>query len=224
MGERVSASQLAKDMLWPYRKLLLIRRSLSGTQEERGIPWYEYSAFSPSRYCEKNLIVFTLVATHQQFILRHGNEIFSQAATVVRLRENDLTQLLGLLGVLNSSTACFWLRQVCHDKGNRGEGGGITSDGWERFHEFTGTKFGAVSGSARTSSRIRPRFGFFGAAAKRRRAASGVCRRRTHAGTAGRGAGGKRARRGRGRLRSRKNWTGMCTGVTGCSMTRGWLG
>ena len=47
---------------------------------------------------------------------------------------------LALLGVLNSSTACFWLKQVCHDKGNRGEGGGITSSGWERFYEFTGTK------------------------------------------------------------------------------------
>ena len=24
---------------------------------------------------------------------------------------------LALLGVLNSSTACFWLKQVCHKKG-----------------------------------------------------------------------------------------------------------
>ena len=26
---------------------------------------------------------------------------------------------LALLGVLNSSAACFWLKQVSHDKGNR---------------------------------------------------------------------------------------------------------
>jgi predicted RNase H-like HicB family nuclease len=32
---------------------------------------------------------------------------------------------LRLVGVLNSSTACFWLRQVCHDKGGGGIGGGI---------------------------------------------------------------------------------------------------
>jgi hypothetical protein len=29
---------------------------------------------------------------------------------------------------------------VSHDKGIRGEGGGFTSDDWERFYEFTGTK------------------------------------------------------------------------------------
>src|SRR6266516_1057128 len=42
--------------------------------------------------------------------------------------------------LFNSSTACFWLKQVSHDKGIRGEGGGFTSDDWERFYEFTGTK------------------------------------------------------------------------------------
>jgi hypothetical protein len=46
---------------------------------------------------------------------------------------------LALLGVLNSSTACFWLKQNSHDKGIRGEGGGFTPTDWERFYEFTGT-------------------------------------------------------------------------------------
>jgi hypothetical protein len=46
---------------------------------------------------------------------------------------------LRLLGVLNSSTACFWLKQNSHDKGNGGYGGGIASTEWERFYEFTGT-------------------------------------------------------------------------------------
>ncbi len=45
-----------------------------------------------------------------------------------------------LLGVLNSSVACFWLKQVSHDKGNGGYGGGIADEEWERFFEFTGTK------------------------------------------------------------------------------------
>ena len=42
--------------------------------------------------------------------------------------------------MLNSSTACFWLKQVSHDKGNGGIGGGIADQEWERFFEFTGTK------------------------------------------------------------------------------------
>jgi len=36
--------------------------------------------------------------------------------------------------------ACFWLKQVSHDKGNGGYGGGIADQEWERFFEFTGTK------------------------------------------------------------------------------------
>jgi hypothetical protein len=53
---------------------------------------------------------------------------------------------LDLLGVLNSSTACFWLKQVSH---NKGEGGGarvdagyaaMGSEPWKDTYEFTGTK------------------------------------------------------------------------------------
>nr|MDT0663761.1 BREX-2 system adenine-specific DNA-methyltransferase PglX [Micromonospora sp. DSM 115978] len=47
---------------------------------------------------------------------------------------------LRLLGVLNSSTACFWLKQVSHNKGNEGYQSGIKTEMWERFYEFTGTK------------------------------------------------------------------------------------
>ena len=47
---------------------------------------------------------------------------------------------LALLGVLNSSTACFWLKQVSHDKGNRGGERSTARFAWENFYEFTGTK------------------------------------------------------------------------------------
>ncbi|ROR38152.1 BREX-2 system adenine-specific DNA-methyltransferase PglX [Kitasatospora cineracea] len=127
-------------ILWPVRKLLDIRKSLSGTQEERGLPWYEYSSFSPRRYSANELLVFALVATHQHFLIRRPETIYSQAATVLSLDPQSGVPSVGLLGVLNSSTACFWLKMVSHDKGIRGEGGGFTSDDWERFFEFTGTK------------------------------------------------------------------------------------
>jgi hypothetical protein len=126
--------------LWKSRTLLNARKSLSGTQEERGLPWYGYSSFSPDRYTAEESLVFTLVATHPHFLVRNSNEVYSQAATVVNLRKDVGVKPIHLLGLLNSSTACFWLKQVNHDKGIRGEGGGITSDDWERFFEFTGTK------------------------------------------------------------------------------------
>lgn len=127
-------------VLWKSRVLLNARKSLSGTQEERGLPWYGYSSFSPDRYTAEESLVFALVATHPHFLIRNSSEIYSQAATVVNLRKDVGVQPVHLLGLLNSSSACFWLKQVNHDKGIRGEGGGFTSDDWERFFEFTGTK------------------------------------------------------------------------------------
>ncbi|MFI2184262.1 BREX-2 system adenine-specific DNA-methyltransferase PglX [Streptomyces sioyaensis] len=135
----ISAS--TERFLWPNRLLLKLRRALSGTQEEQGLAWFEYSSFSPARYSATHLLSFAFVSTHTHFTLRRGNEAFIRSAPVIKLPDSaSEDEHLALLGVLNSSTACFWLKQVSHDKGNRGEGGGITSSGWERFYEFTGTK------------------------------------------------------------------------------------
>ncbi len=75
-------------------------------------------------------IAFAFVATHNHFVLDRGGKVFKQSAPVIKLpAEASEDDHLALLGVLNSSTACFWMKQVCHDKGNRGEGGGINKRG-----------------------------------------------------------------------------------------------
>ncbi|MFD9240619.1 BREX-2 system adenine-specific DNA-methyltransferase PglX [Streptomyces sp. NPDC059556] len=127
-------------ILWTTRKLLSMRKSLSGTQEERGLPWYEYSSFSPARYGADELLIFTLVATHQHFLIRRSREIYTQAATVLTLQQECNVSSVDLLGLLNSSVACFWLKQVSHGKGNGGVNEGLRGEKWEEFYEFTGTK------------------------------------------------------------------------------------
>ena len=47
---------------------------------------------------------------------------------------------LGLLGLLNSSTACFWMKQLFYNRGGGGIGGGLAAEEWEQFYEFDGTK------------------------------------------------------------------------------------
>ncbi|MFF1893982.1 BREX-2 system adenine-specific DNA-methyltransferase PglX [Streptomyces sp. NPDC058206] len=127
--------------LWPNRTLLKLRRALSGTQEEQGLTWYEYSSFSPGRYWAKWLISFPFVSTHNHFALRRNTEVFIRTAPVIMLpdgrRESDHLELLGLL---NSSTACFWLKQVSQGKGGSGLGRGLQDEDWEERYEFTGTK------------------------------------------------------------------------------------
>jgi hypothetical protein len=81
------------------------------------------------------------VATHNHFVLDRGGKVFNRSAPVIKLPEGaGEDDHLALLGVLNSSTACFWLKQVSQNKGNGGIGGGIGDEAWEPRYEFTGTK------------------------------------------------------------------------------------
>jgi hypothetical protein len=131
----------AERVLWKCRTSLKLRRALSGTQEEQGLEWFEYSSFSPRRYWADLLIAFAFVSTHNHFSLRRADEAFIRTAPVIKLPEGAGEDVhLELLGVLNSSAACFWLKQVSHDKGSQGVNEGFKSQEWERFYEFTGTK------------------------------------------------------------------------------------
>ncbi|MFJ9419134.1 BREX-2 system adenine-specific DNA-methyltransferase PglX [Streptomyces sp. NPDC101227] len=128
-------------LFWPYRALLRAGLTFGKTREARGMAWHEHIMLSWDRTEAPRLLAFAFVATHNHFVLDRGGKVFNRSAPVIKLPEGTgEDDHLALLGVLNSSTACFWLKQVSHDKGNRGEGGGITSSGWERFYEFTGTK------------------------------------------------------------------------------------
>lgn len=138
-AQTVSDAAVSK-LAWTNRAILRGRSAYGQSQLERGLKWFEYSMFFAHRYGGLTL-AFACVATHNHFVLDRGGKVFNRHAPVIKLPEGaSEDEHLELLGVLNSSTAGFWLKQVSHDKGNRGEGGGITSAGWERFYEFTGTK------------------------------------------------------------------------------------
>jgi hypothetical protein len=62
-------------------------------------------------------------------------------APVIRLPGKATEEAhLHLLGLLNSSAACFWMKQVFHCKGGQGINEGAKAELWERFTEFDGTK------------------------------------------------------------------------------------
>ncbi len=126
--------------LWPLKPILSSRVAYGSTQLGRGLTWFEYSMFFANRYRTSLSITFAFVATHNHFVLDRGGKVFNRSAPVIKLPESaSVEDHLRVLGVLNSSVACFWLKQNSHDKGIRGIGGGITSEDWERFYEYTGT-------------------------------------------------------------------------------------
>ena len=126
--------------LWTLKQVLKRRREPGGTHEEIGLTWFEWSRFQRERLQVPISLAFAFVSTHNQFVLERGRKVFKQSAPAIKLpvgaSERDH---LGLLGLLNSSVACFWLKQVFHDKGGGGINEGHRGDKWEFFYEFTST-------------------------------------------------------------------------------------
>jgi len=128
------------NMLWTWRTPLANRSTFQGVMADAGLHWFDYMQHTPSAYTTPLSITFAFVATHNHFVLDRGGKVFNRSAPVIKLRKGaGEAEHLGLLGLLNSSTACFWMKQVFHHKGVGGIGGGIGDEGWEPRYEFTGT-------------------------------------------------------------------------------------
>jgi hypothetical protein len=87
-------------------------------------------------------IAFAFVATHNHFVLDRGGKVFNRSAPIIKLLSNATEEdHLALLGLLNSSTACFWMKQVFHNKGSTVDDKGArqTTVAFENFYELTGT-------------------------------------------------------------------------------------
>ncbi len=129
-------------LLWRYRTQLSDRVAYGHTQLERDLKWFEYSMFFEKRFRTPLSIVFAFVATHNHFVLDRDGKVFKQSAPVIKLpREASEVDHLGLLGLLNSSIGCFWMKQIFHDKGSTVDAHGArqTTVAFENFREFTAT-------------------------------------------------------------------------------------
>ena len=133
------------EVLWPWRTLLAGRSTFQGSMQDAGLEWWEYQQFTRRTYATRLSIAFAFVATHNHFVLDRGGKVFNRSAPVIKLPA-DATEddHYALLGVLNSSVACFWLKQNSH---NKGEGGGARveagyaarGEAFRESYEFTST-------------------------------------------------------------------------------------
>ncbi|MER0482656.1 BREX-2 system adenine-specific DNA-methyltransferase PglX [Streptomyces sp. Edi2] len=128
--------------MWPNRRVLQRRKRFGKFIDTiPAIQWYEYGELYREKLRTSRSIVFGFVATHNHFTLDRGGKVFKQSAPMIKLPETASEEdHLRILGLLNSSTACFWLKMMSHDKGSQGVNEGFKSQDWERFYEFTGTK------------------------------------------------------------------------------------
>jgi hypothetical protein len=99
-----------------------------------------------SAYRTSLSITFAEVTTHNHFVLDRGGKVFKQSAPVIKLQAGATEDKhLALLGLLNSSVGCFWLRQVAFPKGGDhvgSEGARVRKTLWDERFAFDGSKVG----------------------------------------------------------------------------------
>jgi hypothetical protein len=134
-------------LFWPLRQLLWCRNDFSGkSYKDMGRTYYEYHQFPTERYKTRGSIVFPFVSTHSSYVFDSGESLFNKTSPIIKLISNDRAH--GVVGLLNSSTASFWMKQVFF---NKGAGGGtrvksgrspLGDEAWESHYEHDGTKLG----------------------------------------------------------------------------------
>lgn len=103
---------------WPLRTGLSERQWFKKSQIQRGFAWFEFGHISKEKFASDLGIAYGEIATHNHFVLDRGGKVFKQTAPVIKLPAGSSEdEYLGLLGLLNSSVACYWLKQVCQKKG-----------------------------------------------------------------------------------------------------------
>ncbi|MEV4866554.1 BREX-2 system adenine-specific DNA-methyltransferase PglX [Streptomyces ossamyceticus] len=129
--------------VWPARRVLESRRTFQGEMADAGLDWWVYMQHTKSAYSTPLSIVFSFISTHNHFALDRGGQVFNQKSPVIKLRDDaSVEDHVRLIGLLNSSVACFWIKQACHNKGSTVDVNGARQSTipFEDFYEFTGAQ------------------------------------------------------------------------------------
>ena len=99
---------------WALRSILWGRSTFGGkSYREANRPWWDWHQFPRERARTNLSIAFAFVSTHNHFVLDRGGRVFNRTAPVIKLLEAaGVNDHLGLVGLLNSSTACFWMKNT----------------------------------------------------------------------------------------------------------------
>ncbi|AMB59187.1 BREX-2 system adenine-specific DNA-methyltransferase PglX [Microterricola viridarii] len=126
--------------LWGFRRVLQGTTGFGGeTRRDTGGDWWPWYRWVRERYVTPLSITFAEVAPLNHFVLDRGGKVFKQTAPVIKLPVGaSEEQHFELLGVLNSSTVGFWLKQVSQKKG------GDADTPWLRTYQYNSTKVAAI--------------------------------------------------------------------------------
>jgi hypothetical protein len=112
--------QSGQSYFWRYRSTVKANIGFGGkTRGESGEPHWTWYRWIPDRFRNPLSIVFSFVASHNHFVLDRGGKVFNRSSPVIKLPPGATEEEhFALLGILNSSIACFWMKQVFYPKGS----------------------------------------------------------------------------------------------------------
>ncbi|WP_105973301.1 BREX-2 system adenine-specific DNA-methyltransferase PglX [Streptomyces geranii] len=120
--------------LWTMRGIL---QAAPGAREpfQTG-PWWTWRRWSPG--ANRGLVItFAAMASHNHFAVASAERAYNRTAPVLRLSPaGGEDENIALLGVLNSSTVCFWLKQTGSTTGSDGPGVSSPGEEWARTYRF----------------------------------------------------------------------------------------
>ncbi|HEY0983597.1 BREX-2 system adenine-specific DNA-methyltransferase PglX [Schlesneria sp.] len=133
--------------LWSFRSTISAGLYFGKKKHERAMRWYEYAIIMQGRVRADALIHFAAVATHNHFALAPKPIICNRHSPVIKLPDvidspvgsaRPVTEddYFALLGLLNSSSACFWMKQVGHNKGDSTDQHGARTTGDVAFNTY----------------------------------------------------------------------------------------
>ncbi|MBR9910595.1 MAG: BREX-2 system adenine-specific DNA-methyltransferase PglX [Gammaproteobacteria bacterium] len=130
--------------VWPLRTNLWARNTFGNmTYRAAGRHFAEYHQIPKERNKLHLSIAFAHVATHNHFVLDRGGKIFNRSAPIITLPIGSTeSEHYTLLGLLNSSLACFWMKQVFYPKGGDhvgNAGARVRKTLWDERYDHAGT-------------------------------------------------------------------------------------
>lgn len=141
---RATSNQGVERFLWRFKASLRGRKWFRKTQEQRGLHWWEYGHISREKFRSPRSIVLAEISSHTHFFFDSTGCVSDQTAPMIKLHVDASTRdHVTLLGMLNSSVTCFWMRQVCRPKGGDhvgNEGARVRKNLWDERYAFATRK------------------------------------------------------------------------------------
>jgi hypothetical protein len=113
----VEINKYPKCLSWltPFRRTLESVITFGQTKAEAGKQWFEHFDAYPDRHALGTFLAYADIATHNHFVGFNEDRLLKDTAPLVALHDTGALPLVA--GLMNSSVALFYLKQICFNKG-----------------------------------------------------------------------------------------------------------